>query len=442
MHRTGVVGLSWRHRRADALAAFTIPRDERVARLPLLAAAVGVRELVYVATCNRVEVVFAAEGAVPMRVYRRRVFAAILGREPRAGEAEQMLRVWQGEGAAEHLFLTAAGLESARIGESEVTGQIRESLGESQALGLLGPRLTLIFGEALKVAKRVRPVTEGKVGRVSLADIAVRHVAAHLERAPGGVVALVGVSPLIERCSRDLVSRGVPVVLVNRTLERATALAGVVGCAARSLDEFRRAPDRVEALVVATGAKEPVLDRADLERIAARTRSGESPLVVDLGVPPNVAPEDAAAADVRRIGMDEISLEAAEDREHMLMEFAEARQIVDGALAELRRSAAERLVVPMIQRLRLRYRHTALEGVERLFRRELSGLGEPERDAVRRWAETLAHRFAHLPSAGLRDLVFEAGPAAAAAFFGKVEPELAQALRETAEPAAPDGMEA
>src|SRR5579862_7657757 len=197
MHRIGVVGISWRHRRAEELGTFTIPREERELRVPRLAAAIGVRELVYVATCNRVEVAFDIEGSTPIAVFRRRIFAELAGREPRSGEAEHTLRVWQGEGAAEHLFLMTAGLDSARVGESEVAGQVREAVALSRALGLAGPRLERVFGEALKVAKHVRPITEGRIGRVSLSEIALRHVFERMERTPGPV-ALVGISPMTE----------------------------------------------------------------------------------------------------------------------------------------------------------------------------------------------------------------------------------------------------
>lgn len=440
MHRTGVVGITWRHRRTDTLAAFTIAREERAERLTRLASAVGVRELVYIATCNRVEFAFVSEGPTPMVEYRRRIFAALTGRPPFSGEAEQALRVWQGEGAAEHLFLLTAGLDSARLGESEVTGQVREAIDTSRELGLMGPRLEHVFGEALRVAKRIRPITEGKNGKVSLADIAVRHVEERLQRTPGSV-ALIGVSPMTEQCARTLASAGVSVIVVNRTKERAETLAREIGAQARSLDEFRRAPDRVEAVVTATGGREPVLGRGELERLAARTGSGESPLVIDLGVPPNVDPDVARTADVPRIGMHEISAEAAHDRDRLLLEFADARAIVDHALTEMRRHAAERLVGPMIAQLRLRYRHTAIEGVERLFEGELAGVGEAEREVIRRWAETLARRFAHVPSLGLRDLAFEAGPTAVATFFGNAEPELARELREAAERAGMDMLE-
>ena len=438
MRRIGVVGLSWRNRRGNLLNDLTISREKREARLPRLAEEVGASELVYLATCNRVEVAFAGDGHVPIAMYRRRVFAALVGREPVAGEAEHTLRAWQGEGAVEHLFLVAAGLDSARVGESEITVQLREAFDLSRTLGLVGSRLEPVFSEAFKVAKRVRPMTEGKVGRVSLAQVAARLAHSRLAGRPG-TVALVGVSPITMQCADELGAGGVSLLIVNRTAERGAAYAAQIGARHQSLEQFRISPEPVEVVILATGSTEPVLRCGDLERLAACVPSGESPLVIDMGVPPNVRPEDAEAADVPRMGMEEITDAAAEDRERVLLEFTEARAVVDDALTGLRRHTADRLVGPMIAELRRRYRHTAVEGVDRLFEKELIGLGEPQRDAVMRWAETLSRRFAHLPAIGLRELAFRVGPSAVEAFFDGVDPQLARDLHEAAERAGLDG---
>jgi glutamyl-tRNA reductase len=428
MHRIGVVGLCWRQRRGSLIAEMTIPRESRVERLPALRERAGVQELVYVATCGRVEVAFATDGNVSFDACRRRVFEALTGREPHAGEAEHAMRAWHGEGAAEHLFVVASGLDSARVGESEIAGQLRDALSDAQAAGTVGPRLERVFSEALRVAKRVKPMTEGRIGSVSLAEIAERHAAERAMRT-GGAVAVVGVSPMTQHCARALAARGVRVIVVNRTLSRAEELAREVGGEARELDAFRASPDAVEALVLATGSREPVLGRAELERIAARTASGEPPLVIDLGVPPNVAPEAADAADVKRLGMDRISDEAAEDRDRLLLDFADARAVIDDAVVEFRRSTAERLVGPVIAQLRLSYRRTAMEGVDRLITKTMPGLAEADRDALRRWAETLANRLAHVPSVGLRDLAFAVGPSAVEAFFESGDPAMRQSLQ-------------
>jgi glutamyl-tRNA reductase len=427
MHRIGVVGISWRQRRSSLLAELTIPRESRVERLPKLCEETGVQELVYIATCGRVEMAFATDGNFSFDVFRRRVFEALTGREPQAGEAEHAMRAWHGEGAAEHLFVVASGLDSARVGESEIAGQLRDALADAQAAGTVGTRLERVFTEALRVAKRVKPMTEGRIGTVSLAEIAERHATERALRT-GGAVAVVGVSPMTAQCARTLAARGVRVIVVNRTLSRAEELAAEISGEARQLDAFRAAPDAVEVIVLATGAKEPVLGRADLERLVARTASGEPPLVIDLGVPPNVAPEVAEAADVRRIGIDRISEEAAEDRDRLLLDFADARAVIDDAVVEFRRQTAERLVGPVIAQLRLGYRRTALEGVDRLLAKSLPNLDEAERETLRRWAETLASRLAHVPSVGLRDLAFTVGPSAVEAFFETSDPAIRESL--------------
>jgi glutamyl-tRNA reductase len=439
MDRVGLLGVSWRHATAATLAQYTLPRDGRGARLRALAAALEVDELVYVATCNRVEVLLAGGRMLPLTERRRRLHGLFAPLEPAPGGAPgpatngaaRTIRAWEGEGAVEHLFLMAAGLDSARAGESEITGQLRVAAAEAAAEGLCGPRLTPLLDDALRVARRVRPVTEGRIGRASLADVAVGRVLAHLRSAPGRV-ALVGISPMTQRCAAAFARAGVPLVVVNRTVERAAALAASCGAAWQGLDEFRAAPGPLAAMVLATGAMEPILDLPALQRIA---RAGaRAPLVVDLGVPPNVRPDDARAAGVARLGMDAITEAAGAVRERALDELGEARALVDEALDERRRRGWEAMVDPVIVELRRRVAARARDEVDRALQDELASLDAAERAALRRWAEGLVQRLVHVPTRGLRDLAGRAGPAAAADFLGTTAPDLAAALRTRAAP--------
>ena len=195
METIGVVGANCRGVKSETLARLTIPKDERVDRLPELARRIGVSELVYIATCNRVEVVFRGDGETAMRDHRRRVFAALAGREPRSGEAERTLHAWAGEGAAEHLFLVTSGLDSAQAGEREVRAQVREALLMAREAGVSGSLIDFVVTRALRVALRVHQKVPMPGQRVSLADIAVECITDRLHRTPGRV-ALIGVSPI------------------------------------------------------------------------------------------------------------------------------------------------------------------------------------------------------------------------------------------------------
>jgi glutamyl-tRNA reductase len=395
--------------------------------LPRLAEEIGAREVFYLATCNRVEVALAGDRETPLETYRPRLFTFLAGQPPEPGEAERTFRVWAGEGAAEHLFLVAAGFDSAKVGETEIAGQFREAFNLSRRAGVCGPRLEIILGEALKVAARIHSLAGGGAPRLSLAEIALDRARERLTATPGRV-ALVGVSPMTQRCARTLAEEGRKLVVVNRTVERARELAAEVGAEHRGLAEFREDPDAVEVVILATGASTAVLHRPSLERIAARAPSGQPPLIVDLAIPPDVAPEEAEAAGLPRFGMEEVIAEAGSSRTSHLLEMADARTLVDEALVGLRRRMANRMLGPVVAAIQRRYRDTARQGVERLFRRELSGLAEAEQEAVRRWADTLAHRFAHLPTEGLKGVALEAGVSGVLAFLERADEPLAREL--------------
>jgi glutamyl-tRNA reductase len=423
MERIGLVGVSTRRAGPGSLEAFTIPKDAQPLRLPEVQRALGVKEMVYLATCNRVEVAFHADGTLPIADYRPRVFEILSGRAPEPGEAERALLVWAGEGAVEHLFLVAAGLDSAQVGEREIRTQLRDAQKLARELGLAGALLDLLVSEALKVSADVHRRVHAEKAPTSLADLALAALLERLSETPGSV-ALVGISPMTKLCGRALARAGARVIIVNRTKERADALAAEVGGESRALADFLRSPDAVEAVLFATGSPHPIAGRPELERLVARAPSGIAPLLVDMAIPPDVDPSAATKVGVRRIGMDEIAQRAEASRQTKLLDLAPARELVDRGLAAVRCRLADRVVGPVIAQITQRYRETALEGVERLFRKDLKNLREEEREAVRRWAEVLARRFAHVPVLGLRGLAEELGADAVRTFLAATHEDL------------------
>src|SRR5690606_20647887 len=193
-----MIGVSWRQGGTESLAEFTLNEERLGDRLRAFARRHSLAELAYLATCNRVELIFTRTAETPSADLRPQAFELLAGRLPSPGEAERRLRAWRGEGAAEHLFLIAAGLDSACVGETEIVGQVRRSHERAQALGLAGPVLGLVFDVAPENAARVRRQTRGGKGRVSLAEIAADLIRERLGETPGPV-ALVGVSPMTER---------------------------------------------------------------------------------------------------------------------------------------------------------------------------------------------------------------------------------------------------
>ena len=412
MHQIGVVGLSYRHAGVEQVARFAVPRAEVPARLPALRTVLRASEILYVGTCNRVEVLYSTEDGAPAQDSRAEVFRILSGRAPAPGEATRILRAWTGEAAVEHLFLVACGLDSAQTGEHEIAAQLRDAWEDSRAAHTCGPILDRLLGEALGMARRMRRLSAG-VQAPSLAELAAERVLQHLagQTAP---VALLGVSPMTRRCAALLQQAKVPVVIVNRTLAAASELAASVSGEALSLEDFRARPPAVSALVLAAGGT-ALLDAAALARLKVAARG--APLLVDFGVPPNVDPEAARHAGIARVGMHELIEVARGRRLTELVRLAPVRAAIDERLVRLRTELALRAIGPRLAQLRERFEQIAAAEVARALQGELRTLDARERSQLERLAATLAHRLAHLPLAGLRAAAVHASNEAVEAFF-------------------------
>ncbi|MXY55929.1 MAG: hypothetical protein F4029_02605 [Gammaproteobacteria bacterium] len=420
----GIVGISWRQVGSEALADYSLPVEQRDERLRAFARAEALVELAYVETCNRVELVFATDDGSD-RDLRAAAFELLTGAQPAPGEAERKLRAWRSEGACEHLFLVAAGLDSAAVGEVEIAGQVRLAHERAQATGLCGPRLSLAFEEAGRIAGAIRGGTALGEGSVSLAEVAMTHVRRRLAETPG-TVALIGVSAMTERAALSLAKAGAPFVVVNRTITKATELARRFGADCLSLDEFRRSPPALAVILSATGSPEPVLDPVVLERLA--TVGEKPPLGIDMAVPADIDPDGCRHVGMARIGMDEIVRQAEANRDARLLAAADARALVDEALPRLRDKVVDRVYGPLFGALQKHYQETATTAVQRLAK-DLGELDAETRGQIDAWAGSLARRMAHLPTVGLKGLMRYGPEGSLDAFLKGLDPERRSLLR-------------
>lgn len=409
MHRIGIVGVSYRHARAGQVAQFAVAKEALAHRLSVLRAALQGAEVLYLSTCNRVEIIYASPGPAIDR--RADVFRALTGREPVNGEAASTLRAWTGEAAVEHLLLVACGMDSAQAGEQEIYVQLRAAWQAAREAQVSGPLLDRVLSEAMNMARHAHRLTTHDAP--SLADLAVERVLQHL----GGrklAVGLVGVSPMTRRCGLRLRDRGVAVTVINRSLEPARELAAELTGTAISLEAFRQDPAAAGcgALVCATGAAEPVIDRAVLVKLAAAR-----PLLVDFGLPPNVDVDAARVLDFARVGMDDLVQTARDGRVEHLVRLAPVRAAIDSHLARLRSELAARAIGPQLAQLRDDFERITAGEVDRLMREVLLDLDDSQRTQLSGWGRTLAHRLAHLPLSGLRAAAEHAGPEVTDAFF-------------------------
>ena len=368
-------------------------------RLAGLAALDGIDEVALVSTCYRVEIFAATDCPSAAVASLRGSFAQRAGRELPLFEL-------QGEEAFRHLVRVASSLESAILGEPQILGQVKDAFQRSADLGHSGKELAGVLGRALAVAKRVR--SETAVGR---AGVSWGHAAAALAEKVLGPIAgkrvlVVGAGEMARLSAQHLCGQGAHVVVVNRTLANAQALANEVGGEALPLEALE---SELGAADVVVSAAPVVPDAFGPAAMAALMKARRRRLVmVDLAVPRAVPAEVGALSDVYLCDVDDLDRVMKASMEERTAAVAHAERIIGEEVDKAARADAERRAAPLIQEMRSRASAIAREEVSRTLRR----LGEDPEVAERldAMAGSIVSKLLHRPSTRLREAARNGGP--------------------------------
>jgi len=266
-------------------------------------------------TCNRVELYL--HGSPEQRISK----ALSLLREIHSRDVTKEATVMLGAEAVQHLFEVSSGVDSLAVGEYDVLRQVRQSLADSESLGVADYGVMLLGERALRVGRKVRVETMISRGKVGVYSLAVDYAIKRLGDLRGLKVAVVGAGNMGSKVASILRNQRVSDLTVfSRTLERAKDLASKLGASWSTIDKIDRGYDLVFA-AVANPSDGPSLVLP------------EAKLIVDLSVPPMFSGENVVTMDDLR----EVSREAAIQREGEVVKAKEiiANEVNDFALQYL-----------------------------------------------------------------------------------------------------------
>jgi glutamyl-tRNA reductase len=290
----------------------------------------GLDEVVLLSTCNRVEI-YGVSPWIHGRV--QQLFRELTNCD---FDFTPHLYVKEGAEAAEHLFAVASGVDSLVIGETEITGQVKNAYQAAKDAGLVGKKMNRLFQTALSVVKAIRTHTAIGRGATSVGSVAVELA----EKVFGSdlsdkTVMILGAGKMGEACVKHLAKRGAKTVLVaNRSVERAEKLATEFGGRAVRIEDSAAAMTAADILVSSTGSPDIVLRRADVAKILP-ARQNRPLVLVDIAVPRDIDSAVAELANVYLYDIDDLEAVVRENTKYREQELALCREIIAKHSAEL-----------------------------------------------------------------------------------------------------------
>jgi glutamyl-tRNA reductase len=362
--------------------------------LDMFASLDGCEEVVFLSTCNRVEVIASCRDRDECC---RQIMDAWLRAAGLEGPSvEGCLYRFENSEAVRHIFRVASSLDSMIVGEPQILGQLKDAYREAAEKKSSGQILNRLFHKAFSVAKRIRTETRIASQAVSISYAAVELARKIFGDLSGKRALLVGAGEMAELAAQHLKTHGVKDLMVaNRTLERAVQLAGELGGKALSLEELDSALIEADIVISSTGAPGIVIP-ADLVRSIMRPRRHRLLFFIDIAVPRDIDPAVNDIENVYLYDIDELKEVVEENKAERQKEAKKAERMVEEEVIKFARWLDSLDIVPIIQRLQEKAEEVRQRELKKTLKK-LPNLSDKERAAIERLSKSLAGKLLHDP---------------------------------------------
>jgi len=216
-----------------------------------------ISESMVLSTCNRVEIFCSCNDTEAAT----EALFSLLEKHSALGlhELHERADIFDDEGGIHHLFSVASSLDSMVVGETQISGQLKDAFKLSQDNGYSAQKIARAMSYALKCAAEVRNATNISSKPVSVASVAIAKVKESVGEVRGKKALVIGSGEMSVITCKHLSAQGVDVTVMNRTFEKAEAIAQECNARVRSYEEIAYAINENELLFTATGSLTPII---------------------------------------------------------------------------------------------------------------------------------------------------------------------------------------
>jgi len=370
--------------------------DDIVRALGSMSELEGVDEAVLLSTCNRTEfyVITDDDGRDRLKSWLH------ADRELETSFGESLFTL-DDDAAIRHIFRVACGLDSMILGEPQILGQLKDAFRHAQDAGTLGNQLGRLMQHTFAVAKKIRTDTEIGESPVSVASAAVNLANQFFAGFSKHTALLVGAGVTVELLAKHLSSRNIGRLFVaNRSIERATELAGRFGGFALPLSEIAGTLPEADILISSTASPDPVI-RLDHMKAAIKARKRKPIFAVDIAVPRDIEAGVGDLEDVYLYTIDDLERVIQQGQGNREAAAIEADKLLDDEIRRYQNIERSKRAVPVIAALREKSQ-VIRDEVNAQARKRLAR-GESADDAVEYATAALMKKMLHGPSVSLRE---------------------------------------
>ncbi|EOG9652186.1 glutamyl-tRNA reductase [Campylobacter upsaliensis] len=386
--------ISFTHKNTDlSLRERLSLNDEKKKKefLKLVLSKEDIVESLVISTCNRVEILAFVKDL--KEVGKHIITSLALLCEVDKNDLEKRADFFEDSGAIHHLFSVASSLDSLVIGETQITGQIKEAFHFAKNLNFCAEHLEFALHHAFKCAAKVRNQTQISKNPISIASVAVAKAKELLNLNQIKAV-VIGAGEMAQLTCKHLLQTGAKIIILNRDLSKAQKLSEELDCEFDRLENLENYLNAYSLFFSATNAKNALITNDMLKSVEFKR------YFFDIAVP----------RDIELSENDKIKVFAVDDLEEVVRKNLALREceasiaygIIGAMTSEFFKILNDLALTPTIKALRLKAKACANQQLQIALSKGY--LKKSDEEEARKLIHQVFKAFLHEPTLNLKHL--------------------------------------
>ena len=311
------------------------------------------------------------------------------------------LYTFKNEAAFSHACRVAAGLDSMILGETQILGQMKQALKQSEFVGGQGKNIAIFFQKVFETAKLVRTKTGIGASSTTVASTILKVADKIYGKSNNVNILFVGAGEMTELCCKYFSANNKKqLTIANRSIKNGMALAKKVGGHPILIGDIHHTMHSFDIVISSTSSQLPIIGLGMIEK-AIRLRKHKPMLLIDLAIPRDIEPEVAELDDIFLYTFDDLAKITEKNIKNREKETAKAELLIQQQCEEFMSHLQQKTVAPYIKNLNNKFEQTRISEVKKMEKDLKKGV--PVEQVLDKLSKNLTKKFLHSPTKALND---------------------------------------
>jgi glutamyl-tRNA reductase len=396
------------HKVADLkeIGKLHLDAENQQTKLGALKSHMGLQELMFLSTCNRVEFLFVTGEEIDSSFLHKFLtnFNPLLTEAEIAAYSEKFL-FFEGEEALKHLFRVASSIDSLVVGEREIITQVRNSYEACHEIGITGDTIRLAIKKTIEVAKNVFTRTKIAGRPVSVVSLAYRRLR-ELHVSDNARFLIIGAGQTNISMARYLKKHKYSrFTIFNRSLANAQKLAEELKGTANLLDELGQYSEGFDVILTCTGASEPIITQEIYNNLLQGDTSKK--IIIDLAIPYDLDVLVKEQHPIHYIEIESLKAVAAENLKARSEEMHASEELIEEGITEFKKLYQIRAVEQAMKEVPQKVREIKETAISTVFAKDLQHLDGASREVLDKILDYMEKKYISVPMKMAREIMVE-----------------------------------